>query len=415
MPTDGPFDVARVRAAFPALRPSRDAGADADWLFLDNAGGSHVLGAVVERMAAYLIESNVQLGATYPRSVAARERVDAGRAAAAALIGARADTVAFGGSMSELLARLANALAPRPGGAGWLAEGDEVVVTDCDHEANIGPWRRLAERGVVIKEWRVDRGTFGLHLDALESLVTDRTRLVCFTHASNILGRVQPLGEIVPWLHDRGIAACVDGVAWAPHGPIDAIASGVDFYALSFYKVYGPHVAALHVNPRHHERIGRANHDFIGDAFPAKLEPGNVNYEQVASLVALREYVEGLGDGDRVDAFRRIAHHEEALQAPLLEYLGGRRDVRVIGPEDAARDVRVPTVSFVVDGVDSSSVPSALDREGIAIRFGHFYAKRLIDGLGLADRNGVIRVSLVHYNTVEEVHRLVSALDRVLP
>lgn len=406
------LDIDFVRSQFPGL-----AG---EWILMDNAGGSQILGSAADRIRDYLLRTNVQLGATYAVSEQAGELVRAGRAAAATLFNAaRAEDVALGASTTALLRALAESLRSE------LTPGDEVVVTNVDHEANIGPWVRLAERGVEVRVWSIRPDTFELRLEDLERVMTARTRLVCFTHVSNILGTLNPVEEIIRRVQDRGARVCIDGVAHAPHRAIDVRALNADFYVASFYKIYGPHLAALYVRPDHQERLENLNHYFLGGAFPACLEPGSVNYELTAGLPAIVDYLGALAERSgggpaetsrkRVElAFEAIAAHEAKLEARLLGYLDAKSNVRIIGRTSSDPSLRVPTVSFVVDGVDSSAVPLHLDTRRIAVRYGHFYARRLIDDLGLAARNGVVRVSLVHYNTLEEVEALIAGLEEIL-
>ncbi len=406
------LDPAWVRRQFPAL-----AG---DFVFMDNAGGSQILATVVERIRDYLLTTNVQLGATYEVSRASTARVAEGVRAMAEYVSAEGpEEILIGSSTSMLLRVLAICL-----GRTWHP-GDEVIVTDCDHEANIGPWADLAESGIVVRTWPVDPDSCSLRLDDLAPLMNERTRLVAFTHASNVVGTIHPVREIARFVRERGALTCVDGVAHAPHRRVDVGDLGVDFYAFSLYKVYGPHCALLYGRRSHLERLPRFNHWFLDHEVPYRLQPGGVNYELTYGLTGLWDYFEkfsrahggpaGPERGPLLDfAFDRIARHEEALAAPVLDFLATKRNVRVIGAPRADRATRVPTISFVVDGRSSEEIVTAVDPHRIGIRFGDFYARRLIDRLGLEAQNGVVRVSLVHYNTVDEVERLVGVLDRVL-
>jgi selenocysteine lyase/cysteine desulfurase len=219
------LDAASTRAQFPAL--------DTDWALLDNAGGTVPARQVIARVAEYMARWPVQHGASYPLSVEAVERVAAGRAAAARLVGADADEVALGPSATVLLRRLAEALSPL-----WAA-GDEVVVTDLDHEANIGPWRALAAQGIVVREWGLSRASAALELADLEPLLNARTRLVAFTHCANVVGTIHDARAIVARVHAAGALACVDGVAYAPHRRVDVRALGADVYAVSLTRSSG--------------------------------------------------------------------------------------------------------------------------------------------------------------------------------
>ncbi len=396
------FPIDLVRKQFPAL--------NGEWTFFDNAGGSQILGRVVDRIADYLRTSNVQLGASYAVSQRASERVAAANRHVASLMNAaEASEVVLGGSTTQLLQNLAQAMAPS------FAPGDEIVVTNVDHESNIGPWRRLAARGVVVKEWKVDPVTLELDLAGLEPLLTERTRLVCFTHCSNVVGSIHDVGAITRRVHERGARVCVDGVAYAPHRAIDVRAWDVDYYVFSLYKVYGPHAAALYGKREHLLALDGINHFFLGkEDVPYKLQPGNVCFELAHGLGGICDYLAELERAAGVPVFDAIAAHEEALAARLLAFLRDHPRVKVLGRAGASRAERVPTVSFVVEGRASSEIPPYADVERIGIRFGDFYARRLIDALGLGARRGVVRVSMVHYNTLDEVDRLVGVLASAL-
>jgi cysteine desulfurase family protein (TIGR01976 family) len=408
------LDVDFVRRQFPGL-----AG---DWTFFDNAGGAQTLAAVVRRIDDYLLHSNVQLGASYEVSRTAGERVAAAAKWMAEYIhAAHPSEVVMGPSTTMLLRILSLCLAETWG------VGDEIVVTNCDHEANIGPWVDLARRGLIVKTWRLDAESWDLRLADLEPLLTPRTRLVALTHASNILGRINPIADVARRVHQHGALVCVDGVAYAPHRRIDVQALGADFYAFSFYKTFGPHYALLYGKRDHLLRLPGINHFFIGaDAVPYKFQPGNVNYELSHGMLGLWDYLEAFAPAHgRIDlgtdrsacvdfCFETIAAHEETLAARLLGFLNTKRSVRLIGSGDPGRVGRVPTISFVVEGRQSDAIVTAVDAHRIGIRFGDFYARRLIDDLGLAVQNGVVRVSMVHYNTLDEVDRLIAILDRLL-
>jgi cysteine desulfurase family protein (TIGR01976 family) len=407
-----PLDLDFVRGHFPAL-----AG---DWIFFDNAGGSQVLESVVERVADYLRTTPVQLGATYAVSERAAERQrEAARALAEFINAADASECVLGPSTTALLGRLARALGPS------LAAGDEIIVTNVDHEANIGCWRRLAARGIRIKTWPIDRDTLRLEPETLKTLLNERTRLVCFTQTSNILGSIEPVAEIARLAHQYGAKVCVDAVACAPHHSIDVRALDVDYYVFSLYKVYGPHLALLYGKRDLLLDLDNLNHAFIGaQALPLKLQPGAVSYELVHGagaipdyFLALSEHAGGASAGNfqtrTAAGYTAIQRHEQQLAGRLLDFLSAKPGVRIIGSQRADRN-RTPTISFVKAGIDSATIPPAADARNIGIRYGHFYAKRLIDDLGLAAQHGVVRVSMAHYNTLAEVDRLVGCLDPLL-
>ena len=401
-----PLDLDHVRRQFPALADG--------FAYLDNAGGSLVLGRVADRVRDYLLTTSVQTGASYPQSRRAVERLAEARARVALLVNAaRPEEIVLGPSTTVLFQWLAKAM------EGRLAPGDEVVVTEFDHESNIGPWRALEERGVAVKTWPIDPDSFELDLDALDRLMTERTRLVAVTHASNILGTVNPVAEIARRVHAAGAEIAVDAVAYAPHRAVDVRAWDVDYYVFSFYKTYGPHFAVLYGKHDKLLELDGLYHYFYGrEKVPAKLEPGNANYELAWGSAGIVDYLDELGgaSGDRAAiarAFDDITAQETALGARLLDYLGSRNDVRVIGRRAAGAD-RVPTVSFKARTRDSAAIVGEADRHGVGIRFGDFHSRRLIEALGLAEGSGVVRVSMVHYNTLDEVDRLIGALGPAL-
>ena len=405
------LDLGQVRSHFPGL-----AG---DSIYFDNAGGSLTLRGVVDRLSDYLLQTDVQLGATYPTSLLAAERYREARRRLAKFIGAsRPEEVVFGPSSTVLLRLLAEAMRSA------FQPGDELIVTRIDHESNIGPWLALEREGVSVRFWERNPGSGDLEIGGLEALLTDRTRLVAVTHVSNILGTINPVAEMTRLAHAHGAEICVDGVAYAPHRQVDVGSLGVDYYVLSLYKVFGPHHAILYGKHEALLALDPVNHYFFGrDRVPGKLEPGNANYELSYASLGIVDYLEELGReaGPSADAqegiaraWNQIAEYEESLSRRFLEFLNSRADVRVIGKTDVDRRVRVPTFSFTHDRRTAESIVTALDATGIGIRHGHFYAARLIDDLGLDAADGVVRVSMVHYNSIEEVDRLVHHLARAL-
>lgn len=407
------LDLEFVRAFFPGLGKH--------WALFDNAGGSMPTQAVTAGIVEYLERFGVQLGASYDLSQQAERRVRRGEETAAELLGAAPEETLVGPSTTVNLATLARALAP------LLEAGDEVIVTDLDHESNIGPWRGLAAHGAVVRTWGVDSARATLDLAELEPLLSPRTRVVAFTHCANVVGEILDVAAVVRRIRanrpDTWII--VDGVAYAPHRLVDVKALDVDAYAVSLYKVYGPHLGALYVRRELLEQAKGQNHFFVPEgALPYKLQPGGVAHELAAGLPGIGAYLDGVAEHhglrgvDRRDgwahAFGLFAAHEEQLAARLLAFLHEHPRCRVIGPAVADATVRAPTIAFVVDGKTASSVVTPLDEHHVALRWGHFYAKRAIEALGLAKAEGIVRVSMVHYNTLAEVDRLVGALRQTL-
>lgn len=404
------LDVDWVRARFPALSP--------ELAFFDNAGGSAACLPVIERIRDHVEKSMVQLGGTHPWSRDATEKVAAGHAAAATLLGGEVADVALTPSTTASMARLAAAFAPA------LEPGDEIVVTDLDHEANIGAFRRLGEGpearpGVVVREWRFDEGTQTLTEEGLRAVLSERTRLVAFTHCSNVVGALHDVGRLAAVAHEVGARVVVDGVAFAPHRRVDVSALGVDAYAFSAYKVYGPHLGLLWVASDFRAELTSRNHFFLPtDSAAYQLEPGSAPHELAVALPGIVEYLEALaahhGGEGLDDAFALIAAHEQRLAEPLVEALAGMDGVRVMGPASADAAVRAPTVAFAVDGASPAEIPPMLDAQGVSLRSGHFYAHRAVERFGLLEKGGLLRASMVHYNTPAEVDRLIAALRETL-
>lgn len=403
-----------IRQHFPAL--------SGDWVFFDNAGGSQTLKLVCDRITDFLLTSNVQLGASYALSQLASDRVLQGREAAATLINAAdSSEVVLGHSTSLLLRGLSIGLCRT-----WQM-GDEVIVTNSDHEANVSPWIDLQRQGIKVKTWKLNPETLEFDLADLAALMTPRTRLVAMTHASNILGTINPLKPVADLVHAHGALLCVDGVGYAAHRAIDVQAWDVDFYAFSFYKVYGAHHALLYGKRQHLLEIPGINHYFIQETeIPYKFQPGGPNYELSYSVLGLCDYLQAVAQKHSsstteltlrqaiIQAFKYIGDYENTIGNRLLQYLASHSKVRVVGLPSANTETRVPTISFVVKGADSAAIPPQIDPHRVGIRYGDFYAKRLIQDLDLVAQNGVVRVSMVHYNTVEEVDRLIECLAPIL-
>ena len=413
-------------------------------------------------MTSYLSETNVQLGATYPIGVKSTTSYEAGMQSAATYINTIRDSIVLGSSTTQLFRNLSMAL------YNHLTPGSEIIISTLDHEANIAAWVQLATlRSVAIKWWHPDTSTSNPQLtpSSLQPLLSEKTKLVSCTHTSNILGTIHPVRPIADLVHTIPSALLVvDAVAFAPHRAVDVQALGVDFYAFSWYKVYGPHISMLYASSR-----GRASLMSLGHYFkPARtledvLGLAGASYELVSGIPSVVRYLESLADekstaslGDKPlleqaksavglagadedashgathgfetlrqrlgRAWERIALHEEKLQAVLLEYLGSAphgKKVTVWGEPGPEKTKRVPVISFTVEGWGSKDlVQTVLERCGgrFGFRWGAFYSNRLVsDVLGIKDvDDGVVRVSLVHYNTVEEVRGFVEVLDEVL-
>nr|MDA3906366.1 aminotransferase class V-fold PLP-dependent enzyme [Bacteroidales bacterium] len=251
-------------------------------------------------------------------------------------------------------------------------------------------------------------------------------KLVTLAHVSNILGTINPIKEITKAVHNAGALICVDAVAYAPHRQIDVRDLNVDFYVFSTYKSFGPHHAILYGKYNLLKSLESFNHYFIGkDEVPYKLQPGNFNFELTYSLGAIPEYFEALHDyhfpyeinvnskEKHKKSFELIAEHEETLSSELLDYLSEKTDITIFGERCADKNKRVPTISFVHKTLKSSVIVRQIDKFNIGIRFGDFYAKKIIEDFGLVEKDGVVRVSLVHYNTLDEVRKLIDAFETI--
>lgn len=412
----------QVRAQFPALlRPTA---------FLDNAGGSHLPRCVIDAMTRYMTENYVQLGGDYPESLAAGANVAGAHDLVKLLLNAHGTgEVVLAQSTTALCHLLAScyAQAPRP-------DRNEIVVCTAGHEANIGAWMKLAERGWVVREWRAEldpdqkQATWRILARSLRPLLSERTRLVTFPHVSNILGEIVDAAEVATLAHSVGAKVICDAVAYVPHRAPDVQRLGVDWYVYSTYKVYGPHGAALFGTREAFAELEGPNHYFIPrDRVPYKFELGGVNHESCAAINGLWEYLCFLAGEPSLPtrspstltrdraiierAFGVMEKHELVTQSMLIDRLCSRRDIKIIGPAHSGPS-RVPTISFVVPGRSSRDLATRANREGLAIRYGHFYSKRLIDSIGLEPDDGVVRVSMVHYTSPAEIGRLMTWLER---
>jgi len=406
-----PLDLNAVRARFPAFgaEPGRD------WAFFENAGGAYVPQAVVDRLTRFLVAAKVQPGAPFPASALATEMMDEGTRAMARLANADPEALVIGADTSTNLHVLANALAP------LIAPGDEVVVTNLDHEANITPWRRLTRRGATLREWCFDPDTGALSIEGLEAALSENTRLVCLPHASNITGAVTNARRAVQLAHDAGALAVVDGVSHAPHGLVDVAALNADAYAFSAYKVFGPHVGVLAIRPSLLGRLENQNHMFLAGKGALCLNPGGPNHELTAALAGITDYLDDLHDHhfgarpdrsprDRVAAvFALFEAHQHTLTARLLNGLRAHPAVRLIGPSDASPG-RSPTVAFTHRRLASRAVAEHLRQHRVAVRHGNFYAWRAVRALGLDPDDGIVRASMVHYTSADDVDRLLTHL-----
>jgi cysteine desulfurase family protein (TIGR01976 family) len=406
------LDVAFCRGHFPAL--------DGDWVFLENAGGTLVPDQVIARLNTYNRENQVQPGEGYPPSDQAAVRIAEGQAALAALINAEIGEIVIGPSTSSNVYILSHALRP------LLAPGDEIVVTNQDHEANNGAWRRLEATGIVVREWKFDPETEDLELEDLLPLLNDKTKLVCFNHCSNIAGMFRDVKAITAAVHEAGALVCVDGVAAVPHRRVDVKALDVDFYLYSPYKIFGPHMGVLYGRRDLLPLLANQGHYFQGeDDHQRRLCPGGFNYELTAAAGGIAEYMDqvhahhfpgaNLETQARLDqVFDLFAEHERKLAQRIEDYLNARSETRLVARGAAGRRERIGVFGFTVEGRNSGEIAAKLRAGNLGLHADDFYAARYIDALGLRAQGGAVRASLVHYNDEADVDRLLGRLDEIL-
>lgn len=406
------IDLDFIRAQFPAFAEPSLAG----FAHFENAGGSYACRQTIEWLERYYRQTKVQPYYAFAPSRQAGEQMDAAKERLAAWLNVAIDELHFGPSTSQNTYVLGQALRQA------LRPGDEVIVSNQDHEANIGAWRRLQDDGIVVREWNVDPDTAELRTADLEALLGPRTRLVAFTHCSNVVASVNAVRELTDLVHRAGAWAFVDGVSFCPHGLPDIEATGADAYFFSLYKVYGPHLGAMYLRRDVAGRLPNQGHFFNAGKPSARVVPAGPDHAQVAAVNGVMDYMDAVasrhGFGavplpDRAAAIRQLFRdHEAALLQPLLDYLSAHPRVRMIGRERAAE--RAPTVAFTVDGRSSRQLAGDLAASGLGVGVGHFYAYRLVEALGIDTGDGVIRASFVHYTAADEVGRLIQTLDGLL-
>lgn len=411
------LDLDIVRPHFPALRSG--------WAYFDNAGGSLAPQPLIDAVRGYMESFQMQLGASYGPSRRAEEAVRAGQSAVSTLFGVERSRLLLGPSTTMNVYVLAQALAE-----GWR-EGDEVIISELDHEANRGAWAKLAQRGIKVRSWPLNRATAALDIADLRPLLNPRTQMVCFTHSANVVGEIIDVPAVTRIVHEAGARVCVDGVAYAPHRALEIDAWDADIYLLSLYKTFGPHLGLAIVKPEILRAAAPQNHFFITNADdPYKLQPGNINHELVAGLVGTLGYFRALAQhhlaceselthADVHALYGLMAQHEARLVDPLLRFIEEHPRARLLGPNTSQPDRRVALAAFTAETTGGKArapaeIVAELDAQRVAIRHGDFYARVAMDALNLQSRGGILRVSMAHYNSPSEVQRLLRALDRVL-
>ncbi len=411
------FDARFVRPQFPALS-ERYNGKPA--IFFDNPGGTQVHESVIHAMTDYLTRRNANTHGVFATSRLSDETLDYARQAAADLLGAAPEEVIFGANMTTLTFMLSRSLAAEFG------PEDEIIVTRLDHDANVWPWVMMAEdTGAQVRWADVDLETCTLDMEHFRSLINERTRLVAVGYASNAVGTINDVQTIIRWAKEVGAYTYIDAVQYAPHGLIDVKALDCDFLACSAYKFFGPHIGLLFGKREHLERLRAYRVRPAGDALPGKWETGTKNHEGMVGAAAAIDYIASLGatyGRASASASRReklaaawevIGAYEYQLMDRLLTGLKAIPRVRIYGVTDRMDwDKRLATVSIRKEGLTPEALALKLAEENIFVWNGNFYAVSISERLGVEESGGLVRIGLVHYNTIEEVDRCLALIDR---
>ena len=407
-----PLDIDFIRSQFPAFREPSLKG----WSFFENAGGSYTCQQVIDRLLAFYTQTKVQPYYPYPASMEAGSKMDEAYTQLSAYLNVGEDELNFGPSTTQNVYVLANALRPM-----W-ADGDEIIVSCQDHEANAGAWRRLADRGIVVKEWHIDEKTGILNLDDLDSLISSQTKMIAFPHASNVVAHINPVREIADIAHLAGAIAVVDGVSFAPHGLPDITALGADIYLFSLYKTWGPHLGAMFVKRELMLNIANQSHYFNEGHARSCLTPAGPDHAQIAAAAGIASYLDAVyshhfdEEVAPAEKGRRLhklfSDYEKSLLVPLLDFLKSRDDLIIIGPDDA--EIRAATVTILPKNKSVAQITAALGEQKLMVGSGNFYGVRPLTEMNVDLDAGVIRMSFVHYTTMAEIEHLIRGLTIAL-
>ena len=407
-----PLDSTFIRRQFPAFsEPSLNG-----WGYFDNAGGSYTCQQVIARLNTYYTQTNVQPYYHYPASQKAGAAMDEAYHRLAAYLNVSEDEVHFGPSTTQNFYVLAHAFR-----AIWN-EGDEIILSNQDHEANVGFWRRLEKTGIVIKEWRVDPETGLLKPDDLDALLSPKTRLLAFPHCSNIIGHTNPVTDIVSKAKTANVCVVVDGVSHAAHGLPDVGILGVDIYLFSLYKTWGPHLGLMTIKKEVMDTLPNQGHVFNAHRIRKKMLPAGPDYAQIAATAGVAQYLDAVYDHhfsetvDSAEKGRRLKKlfqdHEKRLLKLLLDWLRQRDDIDIVGPDDPA--LRTSTVSVVPKQKSMDEIWAVLAAKKLIVGQGSFYSVRPLMGMNIPVDPGVLRLSFLHYTVEEEIYQLIDGLSVAL-
>jgi cysteine desulfurase family protein (TIGR01976 family) len=411
------FDINWVRAQFPALRVEVNS---APAVFFDAPGGTQVPQRVIDAMRDYLITSNSNTHGAFITSRRSDDTIASAHSAVADLLGCAADEVVFGPNMTTLTFAMSRAIGRD------IRRGDELIVTHLDHNANIAPWVALEEQGAVVRYVDIHPQDCTLDMDGLKRQINERTRLVALGYAANAVGTINDVTEAVRLAHGAGALAFIDAVHYAPHGAIDVRALDCDFLACSSYKFFGPHCGVLYGKRQHLEKLRPYKVRPASEKIPDRWETGTQNHEGQAGVVAAIEYLAELGRrsgrlqattrrAELLAAYDAIRAYERGLSEHLIRGLLAIPGLTFYGIREPARfDRRTPTVGIRKEGRSPRELAEHLGKRGIFTWDGNYYAINLTERLGVESSGGMLRIGLAHYNTVEEIERLLAAL-RELP
>ena len=410
-----PLDVGWVRAQFPSLQLQVNGNAAA---FLDGPAGTQVPKQVMDAVQNYYLKSNANTCGAFATSRSNDAMIASARAAMADFFNCDKDEVVFGQNMTTITFALARAIGR------VLEPGDEIVVTTLDHDANVAPWRALEDMGMVIRRVDIHEADCTLDLDDLKRKINASTKLVAVGYASNAVGTINPVAEITKLAHHAGALMFVDAVHYAPHGPIDVRALDCDFLVCSPYKFFGPHMGTLYAKREHLTRFRPYKVRPAPDTLPDRWETGTQVQELIAGIGAAVDYLAELGKhcdpaaSDRrsalLAAYRATRQHEMALFSRLAEGLFAIPDLQFFGISDLKRfHERCSTVSVRLANHSPSEIAAFLGERGIFTWDGNYYALNLTERLGVETKGGLLRIGLVHYNTAEEVDRLLDGLKEI--
>jgi cysteine desulfurase family protein (TIGR01976 family) len=407
------IDISAVRKKFPSLSQTQD---EKPVVYFDNPGGTQVPQTVLDAMVQYLLRDNSNHGGAFPTSRRSDAMLEESHQAMAEMLGAASrDEIVFGPNMTTLTMGLSRALAQ------WLKPGDEVIVTRLDHDANISPWMLLArDVGAALRWVDFHPEDCTLNMDDLERQLSEKTKIVACGLASNAVGTINDVEMISTMAHAFGALVFVDAVQYAPHGPTDVRALDCDFLVCSAYKFFGPHEGVLYGKYDLLDRLPAYKVRPASDRPPHKFETGTQNHEGIAATLAAVEYLASLS-GDRgtrreriLSSMKLIQDYERGLVAHLIAGLRQIKGLRIYGITEPLRfDQRVPTVAFRVEGFSPRRIAESLGERGIFVWDGNYYALAVTQRLDVEDKGGMVRVGLVHYNTIEEVDRLLDELHRI--